>query len=59
MKIVSDDLFTGKEKQKLLKRIYETLGEDVKVDIQLVNEIPVTKSGKHRLVISRISHLIR
>lgn len=58
VKLVIDELFTEKEKQKLLKRIYETLGKNLKVYIQIVNDIPVSKSGKRGFVISKLSLFI-
>lgn len=50
-----DKSFTEKEKEKLLKRVYEKCGEDMKIDIQLVKEISLTKSGKYRFIISKVT----
>jgi len=55
IKIVTDGLFTENEKDKLLKYIHENCGEKMKVDIQLVDDIPLTESGKNRFIISKIS----
>lgn len=59
IKLMVDKSFTDKERGKLLKRIYSKCGEDMKVDIRLVDEIPLTKSGKHRFIISRISPFVK
>lgn len=55
IKLETDEFFTECEKNKLLGYIHEKCGKDMKVDIQLVHDIPLTKSGKHRFVISKIS----
>lgn len=59
LKLVVDKSFTEIEKQKLLNRIYDQCGKDMKVDIQLVDEIPIPDSGKHRFIISKVSPFIR
>lgn len=59
LRLVTDELFTENEKQKLLKNIHENCGEDFIVDFQLVNEIPLTQSGKNRFVISKISPFLK
>jgi phenylacetate-CoA ligase len=53
--LIVDDSFTESEKQKLLKKIYENCGDDMKVNIKIVDNIPLTKSGKHRFIISKVS----
>ncbi len=52
--VVNDD-FTQDEKHKLLEKIYEKCGQDMNVDLQLVENIPIPKSGKHRFIISKVS----
>jgi phenylacetate-CoA ligase len=49
-----DKTFTEKEKNKLLKRVHEKCGEEMKINIQLVKEISLTESGKYRFIISKI-----
>lgn len=58
LNLVVDKSFTREEKQKLIKRIYLKCGENMKVDIQLVNKIPLTKSGKRRFIISKVSPFV-
>ncbi|VVB59230.1 Uncharacterised protein [uncultured archaeon] len=55
IKLVVDDSFTENEKKKLLKVIHGKCGEDMTIVIQLMDTIPLTGSGKHRFVISKIS----
>lgn len=55
LKLIIDELFTENEKQKMLNRIHEKCGENMKVDIELVDEISLTESGKRRFVISKVS----
>lgn len=43
------------EKSELVRRIREKCGEEMSVNIELVDEIPPTESGKHRYIISRVS----
>jgi phenylacetate-CoA ligase len=59
VKLVVDESFIEDEKQKLIKRIYDACGEDMKIDIQLVDNIPLTKSGKHRFIISKVSPFVK
>lgn len=40
---------------KVISYVRKVLGDDIKFDLQYVNEIPKTKSGKKRLVISEIN----
>jgi len=58
IKLVVDKSFTETEEKKLLKRIYDKCGEDMKVDIQLVKNIPLTESGKNRFIISKVSPFV-
>lgn len=58
MRLVVNHLFTENEKQKLLKRVYLKCGADIKIEVQLVDNIPLTNSGKHRFVISKVSPFI-
>jgi phenylacetate-CoA ligase len=53
--LIVDSSFTENKKQKVLEKIYENFGEDMKVDIKIVDNILLTKSGKHRFIISKVS----
>jgi len=55
IKLVTDESFTENEKNKLLEYIHEKCGNDMKVVFELVDRIPLTESGKHRFIISKIS----
>ncbi len=55
LRLVVDDRFDENERKKLVGKIKEKCGADMVVDIERVDEIPLTGSGKHRFVISRIS----
>jgi phenylacetate-CoA ligase len=58
IKLIINKLFTDIEKQKLFNRIYETCGQNMNVDIQFVDKIPLTEYGKRRFIISKISPYI-
>ena len=58
LKLVVDSKFDDKEKRKLILRVKENCGEDMSVDIELVDEIPLTESGKHRFIISKVSPFV-
>jgi phenylacetate-CoA ligase len=54
-KIVADKSFTPVERMKLETRVRERYGGPVDIRITLVDDIPVSESGKHLRVISKIS----
>jgi phenylacetate-CoA ligase len=47
--------FTESQKKRLIQLIHEHCGEDMMIQINLVSNIPLTKSGKHRFIISKVS----
>ena len=53
-KIVVDDTFRSESFEYLQKKISEHCGRDFKVDFRIVDNIPLTKSGKRRFVISQL-----
>lgn len=55
IKLKVDEKFTEVEKQKLLERVYDRCGKDMKVEFRLVNKIPLIESGKKRFIISKVS----
>lgn len=55
LKLIVEKSFTINEKQKLLNRVYYYCGKNMKVNIEVVDEIPLTVSGKQRFVISKLS----
>ena len=59
LRLIVYDRFDEGEKMKLLDGIKEKCGEDMTVDIEIVDEIPLTESGKHRFIISRVSPFLR
>jgi phenylacetate-CoA ligase len=54
-RIVADQAFTPAERRKLERRARERYGSPVDIRITLVEDIPVSESGKHLRVISKIS----
>lgn len=59
IKLVVDDRFGDKDKQQLIERVKDKCGEDMAVEIKILNNIPMTESGKHRFIISKVSPFIR
>jgi L-aspartate-alpha-decarboxylase len=53
-KIVPDKSFTMESQKKLEYEIKEKIGNDLKVNIKIMDEIPVSPSGKFRFIISDI-----
>ena len=45
-----DNSFSLKHKDLLIDEIKHKFGNDMKVDIEIVDDIPREKSGKHRLI---------
>jgi len=58
LKLIVNERFDETEKQKLIDRVYENCGQEMEIKIELVDEIPLTKSGKHRFVISKVSPFV-
>lgn len=54
-KIVPDNTFNEGSKKLLEKEIKEKAGQDFKVNFEVVDEIPLTPSGKSRFIISEVS----
>jgi phenylacetate-CoA ligase len=58
VKLVVNSSFTQREKQILVDRVHRKCGQDMKIEIQIVDKIPLTKSGKHRFIISKVSPFV-
>ncbi len=59
LKLVKDDSFTDSEMRKVMARIKEKCGEEMKADIRIVEDIPLTPSGKRKFIISKVSPYVR
>jgi phenylacetate-CoA ligase len=46
--------FTREQQQRLLDAVRSCTGESVGIDLQLVADIPLTKSGKHKVVVRNV-----
>jgi phenylacetate-CoA ligase len=53
LKLVKDEDFSQKELNKIIQKIQEQCG-DMKIDIEFVDSISPTKSGKYRSVLSEV-----
>lgn len=53
---VLGELFEERQVDMLINKIREYLGKDMEINFQIVDEIPPTKSGKSRLVISKVAN---
>jgi len=58
VKLVAGPRFGEEEKDELRRRVRENCGEEMKLDIDIVDEIPLSESGKHRFIISHVSPFI-
>lgn len=53
VKVIAGEAFTAEESAKLLKGLRSILGDGFDLQIQRVSEIPLSKSGKSRFVVSK------
>ncbi|VAW71533.1 hypothetical protein MNBD_GAMMA12-3555, partial [hydrothermal vent metagenome] len=54
LKLVTDERFNKDEENALLENFRYRVGDNVKIEIEIVTDIPRTKSGKYRWVISKV-----
>ncbi len=54
VKIVVDGDFTNRDKKILTDEIKHKFGNDMKVDFEVVNDIPREKSGKYKLIVNKV-----
>jgi len=54
VKIVVDGKFTDKYRRMLIDEIKYKFGSDMKVDFEVVNDIPREKSGKYKLIVNKV-----
>lgn len=54
IKIVPREYFSNEDREQLLSALRERVGLGIKIEIQLVREIPLTEGGKFRWVISKV-----
>lgn len=54
VKIINNNQFTIREKEKFIKKFKDCVGKNMKINIMEVKEIPRTQNGKFRFVISEI-----
>jgi phenylacetate-CoA ligase len=59
LKLVTDLSFDDRAKSEIVGKIRSKCGEEMSVDIQCVHDIPLTKSGKHKFIISKVSPFAR
>src|SRR5690606_24456065 len=50
LKIVSNEKFTNKQKNNFIKALKERVGDNININIDLVEKIPKERSGKFRIV---------
>mgnify|MGYP000220983596 CR=1 FL=1 len=55
IKVVKNEKFTDRDADYISKTIKSMMGDDVEVNIDFVDYIPSTKSGKNRFIISKIN----
>lgn len=53
LKIVKGKEFSDAELKKIIQMIHKKCG-DIKIDVEFVESIPLTKSGKYKFIISEI-----
>jgi len=53
LKLVAEGGFTLLDRQQLLCNIRQVAGSEVEIDVQYVTDIPLTRAGKHNVVVKR------
>ena len=54
IKIVKTDKYTGEHTEQILKLMQTYVGSNIKLNLRFVSQIPPTKSGKYRFIISKV-----
>ena len=54
IKIVKADGYTDKHTEQILKLMQTYVGSNIKLNLRFVSQIPPTKSGKYRFIISKV-----
>jgi len=54
VKIVKEKSYTEEDTKRILRMLRERVGEEMKIKIEFVDEIPTTGAGKRRYIISKI-----
>jgi len=54
--LIGNEKFNDEAKSKIQSDIGEYIGEDMELEIRIVEDIPLTRSGKRRFVIRNIPH---
>lgn len=54
LKLVPAENFNDSAKEQIYKDVKDYVGDDVNLQVELVTEIPLTKSGKRRFVFSKL-----
>ncbi len=56
--VIDNTIFTSETEKIFLKNWKDRLGTTMEIKLHYVNDIPVEKSGKFRMVVSNIKHLV-
>lgn len=59
IKLVPNDLFRSTDTEHLMNEFKARLGADMRIDIEIVSELPRTKSGKFKWVVSKVDKGIK
>lgn len=57
VKIVKSSDFRNDDIESIKKLVRETLGNEMSIEYQFVEDIPLTRSGKHRVTISKLGDM--
>ena len=59
VKIIIDKIhYTIQDEYEFKRELVDRLGDSIKINFQYVDKIKKSKSGKHRIAINNISHLV-
>lgn len=58
LRLQVDETYSRQQEPRLIEKIREKCGKDMSIDIEFVDKMPLTESGKHRFIISRVSPFV-
>lgn len=55
LNIIKKSSYTSNDSQRIIHALNKKMGDDIKIDIIFVDDIPLTKNGKHKLLIQKLN----
>lgn len=58
LRLIVDENYSSEGEKKLVEKIKEKCGQDMRVEVEIVDNFEKTASGKHRFIISEVSPFV-